>query len=91
MLAKGVAIDLDPGAFPNDRVAQSMIHHIDIVLHRVGPDAFELWVLRSFAEPTHATPYHAAARDRSILCGVVDARPAATLEGAVGVPIPVVA
>ena len=50
VLAKGVAIDLDPAAFPTDRVAQSMIHHIDIVLHRLGPDAFELWVLRSFAE-----------------------------------------
>ena len=50
VLAKGVAIDLHPAAFPVDRVAQSMIHHIDIVLHRVGPAAFELWVLRSFAQ-----------------------------------------
>jgi len=48
-------------------------------------------VLRSFAEPTHATPYDVAARDRSVLWGVVDARPAEALEGAPSVPIPVVA
>ncbi len=46
-------------------------------------------VLRSFAVPTHTTPYDASARDRSILWGVVDVRPAEALEGAVGVPIPV--
>ena len=46
-------------------------------------------VLRSFAEPTHATPFDAAARDRSILWGVVDVRPADALADAAGVPIPV--
>ena len=46
-------------------------------------------VLRSFAEPTHASPYDAATRDRSILWGVVDVRPADALDGPVGVPIPV--
>jgi S-adenosylmethionine:diacylglycerol 3-amino-3-carboxypropyl transferase len=59
------------------------------VRRAAAPDATV--VLRSFAEPTHATPYDAAARDRSILWGVVDARPAAALDGAVDVPIPVVA
>jgi hypothetical protein len=47
-------------------------------------------VLRSFAEPTHATPYDAAGRDRSILWGVVDVRPAEALDDATGVPIPVI-
>jgi S-adenosylmethionine:diacylglycerol 3-amino-3-carboxypropyl transferase len=47
-------------------------------------------VLRSFAEPTHTTPWDAATRDRSILWGVVDVRPAEALEGAVGVPIPMI-
>jgi S-adenosylmethionine:diacylglycerol 3-amino-3-carboxypropyl transferase len=59
------------------------------VRHAAAPGAPV--VLRSFAEPTHATPYDAALRDRSILWGVVDVRPADALDAAVGVPIPVIA
>ena len=33
----------------------------------------------------------AAARDRSVLWGVVDVRPVEQLDGAIGVPIPVIA
>ena len=58
------------------------------VRHAAAPGATV--VLRSFAEPTHATPYAAVARDRSILWGVVDVRPATALEDAAGVPIPVI-
>jgi hypothetical protein len=47
-------------------------------------------VLRTFAEPTHVTPYDAAARDRSILWGVVDVRPVAALDAAAGVPVPLI-
>jgi S-adenosylmethionine:diacylglycerol 3-amino-3-carboxypropyl transferase len=59
------------------------------VRHAAAPQAPV--VLRSFAEPTHATPYDAALRDRSILWGVVDVRPADALDTGVGVPIPVLA
>jgi S-adenosylmethionine:diacylglycerol 3-amino-3-carboxypropyl transferase len=59
------------------------------VRHAAAPGA--IVALRSFAEPTHATPYDAAACDRSILWGVVDVRAAEALDDAGGVPIPVVA
>lgn len=50
VLAKCVALDLDPQEFPPGRVAQTMIHHVDVLLHRTAAEAFELWVLRGFAE-----------------------------------------
>lgn len=50
VLATSVALDLDLSAFPPGRVAQTMIHHIDIVIHRRTETNFELLVLRSFAE-----------------------------------------
>ena len=58
------------------------------VRRAAAPDAKV--VLRSFAEPTHASQYDAAAQDRSILWGVVDVRPANALDGQVGVPIPMI-
>jgi len=50
VLATSVALDLDPSAFPPGKVTQSMIHHIDVVIHRRGETDFELWVLRSYAD-----------------------------------------
>jgi len=50
VLAKCVAIDLDSAALPAGRLAQTMIHHIDVMLHRRSESSFDLWVLRSFAE-----------------------------------------
>jgi methylglutamate dehydrogenase subunit D len=50
LLAKGVALDLHPAAFPPGRVAQTAIHHIDVLLHRRAAESFDLWVLRGFAE-----------------------------------------
>ena len=50
LLGKGVALDLHPSAFPPSRVAQTIIHHVDVVLHRRSEALFHLWVLRGFAE-----------------------------------------
>lgn len=49
-LAKCIALDLDSGAFPPGRVAQTAIHHIDVMIFRRAEDVFDLWVLRGFAE-----------------------------------------
>lgn len=50
VLSACVAIDLDSALFPLQRVAQTAIHHIDVLVHRRSETSFDLWVLRSFAE-----------------------------------------
>ena len=50
VLLQHVAIDLDVTAFPPSRVAQTQIHHIDVLIHRVEESHFDIWVFRSFAE-----------------------------------------
>lgn len=50
VLSTSVALDLDTSVFPAGRVVQTMIHHVDVVIHRRSETHFELWVLRSFAE-----------------------------------------
>jgi methylglutamate dehydrogenase subunit D len=50
LLSRCVAIDLDPSVFPAGRVAQTMIHHVDVLIHRQKRTVFDLWMLRSFAE-----------------------------------------
>jgi len=50
VLAKGVALDLDPAIFPSGQVAQTAIHQIDVMIHRQAEMIFDLWVLRGFAE-----------------------------------------
>lgn len=49
VLAKGVAIDLHADAFPVQAVAQTMVEHAGTLVHRVGPEAFEIYVPRSYA------------------------------------------
>jgi sarcosine oxidase subunit gamma len=49
VLQSCVMVDLDPATFPVGRVAQTAIHHIDVLIHRIDETAFEIWVLRSFA------------------------------------------
>lgn len=50
VLARCVAIDLDLAVFPADRIAQTAIHHVDVLIQRLTETSFEIWVLRSFAE-----------------------------------------
>lgn len=50
LLAKVVAVDLSPIACPPGRMAQTTIDHIDVLVHRLAPESFELWVFRSFAQ-----------------------------------------
>jgi sarcosine oxidase subunit gamma len=50
ILSKGMAIDLHPNVFPPGRVAQTLIHHVDVLVHRRAGADFDLIVLRGFAE-----------------------------------------
>ena len=50
LLASAVALDLHPSVFPPGRVAPTVIHHIDVLVHRLSATRFDLWVLRGFAE-----------------------------------------
>jgi sarcosine oxidase subunit gamma len=50
LLQSCVQIDLDPSVFRPGRVAQTMIHHIDVLIVRQTETSFQLWVLRSFAQ-----------------------------------------
>lgn len=50
VLACGTAVDISLTAFPVGRSAQTLFGHLGIHLTRTGEDAFELMVLRSFAE-----------------------------------------
>lgn len=49
VLAKGVAVDLHPAAFPAGAVATTQIDHAGVVLRRTGADAFVLYPYTGFA------------------------------------------
>jgi len=49
VLAKGLSLDLDPAAFPPMKVAQSAIHEVGVIVRRLGPESFDLYVYRGFA------------------------------------------
>jgi len=48
ILGKGLAIDLHESVFPAGRAAQSVIHHIDVLIIRREDEAFDLVVFRGF-------------------------------------------
>ncbi len=49
VLAKGIAIDLHPSQFAVGQSAQTGLHHTGVFLERVGADAYELFIQRTFA------------------------------------------
>lgn len=54
VLAKGLAIDLHPEAFPPMKVAQAAIHEVGVIVRRLGVQeptsgSFDLYVYRGFA------------------------------------------
>ncbi len=49
LLARCVAVDLDPVVFPPGAFAQTPLHQVGVLLHRVDRDAFDLYVPRSYA------------------------------------------
>ena len=49
VLAKGVAVDIHASEFPVQALAHTMVEHVGVLLHRVGPEAFEIYVPRSYA------------------------------------------
>lgn len=51
LLSRGAPVDLDERVFPSGAFAQTSIHHMWVLIHKVAaePEAFDLYVLRSFA------------------------------------------
>lgn len=49
VLAKGLALDLHLQTFPPMKVAQSAVHEVGVILRRLSPDSFDLYVYRGFA------------------------------------------
>jgi sarcosine oxidase subunit gamma len=51
-LNRGLPVDLDDDVFPPDSFAQSVIHHIPVLIHRVdaaGEQVFDAYVTREYA------------------------------------------
>jgi heterotetrameric sarcosine oxidase gamma subunit len=52
LLNRGLPVDIDPAVFPEDSVAQSVIHHMPVLVHRVansGGEAFDVYVTSDYA------------------------------------------
>ncbi|PJI92457.1 sarcosine oxidase subunit gamma [Yoonia maricola] len=49
VLARLVPIDLGASGFKTNHVAKTMLGHMSVTITRVGPDAFEIIVMRSMA------------------------------------------
>ncbi|MCP5087777.1 MAG: hypothetical protein GY952_13370 [Rhodobacteraceae bacterium] len=51
LLSRGAPVDLDESVLPAGSFAQTCIHHMGVLIHRVAAEkeAFDIYVLRSFA------------------------------------------
>ena len=49
VLQTSVLLDLARSAFPPGRVAETPIHHVNVLIHRRSETEFEVWAPRSFA------------------------------------------
>jgi sarcosine oxidase subunit gamma len=47
-LRQGIAIDLHPASFPPGSCAQTLLHHMGVLLHRLDATTFDLLVGRSY-------------------------------------------
>ena len=52
LLGKLVSVDLRPQSFAIGSFAQTGLHHVGVLLERLGADSFELYVLRTYAAST---------------------------------------
>ena len=52
LLGKVVSVDLRARAFPVGSFAQTGLHHVSVLLERLGPEQFELYALRTYAAST---------------------------------------
>jgi sarcosine oxidase subunit gamma len=49
ILAKGIAVDLDPSALAVNDFALTGLHHTPVLLLRSGTERYEIWAMRTFA------------------------------------------
>ncbi|MBW9052687.1 sarcosine oxidase subunit gamma [Rhizobium mesosinicum] len=61
LLLQGTAVDLDPASFPIGQSAVTLFGHVSVQLTRTQATAFEITVLRSFAEDLYEMLERAAA------------------------------
>jgi sarcosine oxidase subunit gamma len=54
LLRRGVGFDPDARGFPVGRVAQTLIHHVPVLLHRIEAAAVDLLVPRSWSHALRA-------------------------------------
>lgn len=50
VLAKGCLLDLHPKSFAPGQTAQTALFHVNVLIHAVGADSFDLYVPRSYGQ-----------------------------------------